>query len=494
MEHSNLIETSKSFWEKTYHQNINQLIGVGYRYTTNRQLSEDLAHDAFLLAYEKVNDFEGKGPFEAWLRRIMVNHCLQYLRNQQKQKYLTDYLKNTVENNEESMYEESQDFSEDELLAAINQLPEHHKMAFNLYVIDGFTHAQIAQELSISEGTSKSHLARARKKIKELLNNNKKKSIIFLLFWNIDELYKKRFKHFELSSSRNISFDSFTKPSPSIPVIKPGLPFLSKYLSAIIAISSIGVVSLIYWINSEQTHSIIDLENNKISKDTATISENRIISKNNSLTKNANSMKNLKAIGLIASTAASLATNSQAQTVANTNSSAKMEVVIDKPQQIVLDGTSKVIIDKPQKLVLDRPTKPSVEISQKVVLDGVTKVVIDKPQNILFDKTIKINDTKNDISGTFYGEKLHWSAKDNELYFEGKSIIAFGENHNIIQGTANVLGKIHHLVVNGKTATVGDKIKLTNKKYHIRSLSPKTAMEKYGDAGKKGAVEIELAE
>ncbi|HAK77267.1 MAG TPA: hypothetical protein DCM71_10245, partial [Runella sp.] len=120
-----------------------------------------------------------------------VNQCLQYLRDQQKQKYITDYLQHEVENNEESTYEEKQDFSESELLAVINQLPEHHKMVFNLYVIDGFSHAQIAKELGISEGTSKSHLARARKRIKELLNQKKKKSAVFLLFWNIDELYKK---------------------------------------------------------------------------------------------------------------------------------------------------------------------------------------------------------------------------------------------------------------------------------------------------------------
>ncbi len=68
MELSNLIVASKIFWERTYRQNINKLIGIGYRYTTDREIAEDLAHDAFLLAYEKVGEFEGKGPFEAWLR------------------------------------------------------------------------------------------------------------------------------------------------------------------------------------------------------------------------------------------------------------------------------------------------------------------------------------------------------------------------------------------------------------------------------------------
>ena len=172
MEQSNSIVASKTFWEKAYRQNINKLIGIGYRYTTDREIAEDLAHDAFLLAYEKVGEFEGKGPFEAWLRRIMVNQCLQYLRGQQKQKYITDYLQHEVENNEESTYEEKQDFSEAELLSVINRLPEHHKMVFNLYAIEGYKHQEIAALLGISEGTSKSQLAYARKLLQQLLHQN----------------------------------------------------------------------------------------------------------------------------------------------------------------------------------------------------------------------------------------------------------------------------------------------------------------------------------
>jgi RNA polymerase sigma factor (sigma-70 family) len=505
MEHSNSIAASKTFWEKTYHQNINKLIGIGYRYTTDRQIAEDLAHDAFLLAYEKVGEFEGKGPFEAWLRRIMVNQCLQYLRGQQKQKYIADYLQHEVETNEELSNDEKQDFSEAELLTAINQLPEHHKMVFNLYVIDGFTHAQIANELGISEGTSKSHLARARKKIKELLSQKKKKSTIFLPFWNIDKLYKQRFKHFELPSSNDISFDSFTNSNISEPVFNTQMPFFSTYWSVVVTISSIGVLILMFWINPEQTNSIIESKENNILKYTATLSENRINGKNDSLTINADSMKNLKAIGLLAATAASLTVNSHAQTVVGTNSSAKMETIIDKPQKIVLDkpseanadklqkvvldGASKVIIDKPQKVVLDKPSEPNADKLQKVVLDGSSKVLVDKPQTVVLDNPIKAN-----ISGTFYGEKLYWSEENNELYFEGKSIIKFGKNNTVTNGRISFLDKVYYLVIDGKPAKLGDNINLTNKKYNLRSLSVQTALSKYGDAGKNGAIEIELAE
>ena len=504
MEHSNSIAASKTFWEKTYHQNINKLIGIGYRYTTDRQIAEDLAQDAFLMAYEKVGEFEGKGPFEAWLRRIMVNQCLQYLRGQQKQKYIADYLQHEVETNEELSNDEKQDFSEAELLTAINQLPEHHKMVFNLYVIDGFTHAQIAKELGISEGTSKSHLARARKKIKEILNAKRRKSAIFLLFWNIDGLYKKQFEQFELPPSQAISFDSFTNPSVSLPVFNNQMPFFSKYLSAVFAISSIGVLVLVFWINSDKSKTSIEAEKNKISNDTATISENRINSKKDSLTKNADSMKNLRAIGLLAAT--SLAVNSNAQTVIPTKPSAKMETIIDKPQTVVLDKPSIVIVDKPQTVVLDNPAEANADKSKKVVLDGSSKVIIDKPQKVILDGSSKVivdkpqkvsldNPTKTNVSGTFYASKLLWSDKDYKIYLFGLSVkVNFDSNNFGGVGKFSFMGKVGYLVIDGVPIKLGETIKLSNKKYNIVKLSVETALAKYGDAGKNGAIEIELAE
>lgn len=464
MEQSNLIVASKIFWERTYHQNINKLIGIGYRYTTDREIAEDLAHDAFLLAYEKVGEFEGKGPFEAWLRRIMVNQCLQYLRGQQKQKYITDYLQHEVENNEESTYEEKQDLSEAELLAVINQLPEHHKMVFNLYVIDGFSHAQIANELGISEGTSKSHLARARKEIRKLLNKKQKKGRFFLLFWNIDSVYKKRFEHFEIPNSQHFPSDSLTNFSGYIPAFKTAVPFVSNSLSVLVAVLGIGVVSLVEWIKADE---------NKILNETATISENRINSQKDSLTINADSMKNLKSIGLVAATVASFAVNSNAQTKIATNSTAKMETIVDKPQTVVLDRPFDVNTDKPQTVILDNPVEIHTDKRQKTVLD---------------------NPINTNVSGTFYGEKLNWSSENNELYFEGKSIIKFGKNNTITNGRINFLGKVYYLVIDGKPAKLGDKINLTNKKYSLRSLSVQTALAKYGDSGKNGAIEIEIEE
>ena len=244
-------------------------------------------------------------------------------------------------------------------------------------------------------------------------------------------------------------------------------------MSAAVPILSIGVASLVFWANFEQNDSIIEAKKNNILEDTATISENRINSQKDSLTINADSMKNLKSIGLVAATVASLGVNSNAQTKITTNSTAKMETIVDKPQTVILDNPVGVNTDKRQMVILDKPAETHIDKLQKTVLH---------------------NPINTNVSGTFYGEKLNWSAENNELYFEGKSIIKFGKNNTITNGRINFLGKVYYLVIDGKPAKLGDKINLTDKKYSLRSLSAQTALAKYGDSGKNGAIEIGIAE
>lgn len=441
-----------NFWEQTYQENINKLIGIGYRYTTNREIAEDLAHDAFTTAYQKAATFEGRGPFEAWLRRIMVNHCLHYLREQNKKKYLHDWLQNSahiMETIPEVGKTINQDFTEDQLLHAINQLPPHHKLVFNLYVIDQFTHVQIGKELGISEGTSKSHLARARKKIKALLNekSEKKKSFLPLLFWNVDAVFKKSFAHFELPHVKSFSMD-MVNPDSSIAISKAAVPLISKSVVTFLTVSSIAVLSVVVLVQSKET------KNN--SKKTATVSADRIInSENNILTKNEDSMKNLKTLAAVFATSTVLALPVQAQDTLK----AKINPASNQNQE--LNVKTNLNVQAEQNFNLNLHVKTEVNI---------------------------------DLSGTFYCESLFWSAENNELFFEGKSIINFGENNNIVNGKSSFLGKVSYLVVNGKPAKLNERIQLTNKKYILSRLSPKTATERFGVAGKNGAIVISLAE
>mgnify|MGYP003577916634 CR=1 FL=1 len=123
------------------------------------------------------------------------------------------------------------DFSEEELLEVINDLPEHHRLVFNLYVIDQFTHVQIGEELDISPGTSKSHLARARKKIKELLvqkaktkrdEKDRERAWLFMFpykFRGIDQLYRQHFDVFEIPPKTILSVD--LNSVSTAPAMKP---------------------------------------------------------------------------------------------------------------------------------------------------------------------------------------------------------------------------------------------------------------------------------
>ncbi len=206
------MDLKKKFWENVYHRNIKKMIGICFRYVSDSHIAEDLAHDAFLKAMHKANTFEGKGHFEAWLQKITVNTALQYLRHEkakiekQKEFYMCD-----LTNNDEKIAA-WQYFTTQELLETINALPEHHKLVFNLYVIDKFSHKQIAEKLNISEGTSKSHLARARKKLQQILNDKlndkkKKKAFVFipfpLGFGKIDRLYSNRFSDYQITPRNN---------------------------------------------------------------------------------------------------------------------------------------------------------------------------------------------------------------------------------------------------------------------------------------------------
>lgn len=208
------MDLNNDFWRDTYYRNIKKLIGICFRYVSDRHIAEDLAHDSFLTAMKKSDTFRSKGHFDAWLRKITVNTALQHLREIKTiQANQQELLRQELINKDEKMYLKH-DFSTQELLEVINKLPEHHRLVFNLYVIDGCSHKQIAEKLNISEGTSKSHLARAKKKLQLILNKKQdekrtKKSIFLVLFpcgfGRITRLYRTHFSGYEIEP-QNASF------------------------------------------------------------------------------------------------------------------------------------------------------------------------------------------------------------------------------------------------------------------------------------------------
>jgi RNA polymerase sigma factor (sigma-70 family) len=143
-----------------------QLFAVCLRYTKNRMEAEDYLHEGYLKIFDKIGQFTGRGPLEAWMRRVMVNTILESFRKNAKYSFVDE---SNIPLSEDLNQEPEQDEAEvniKELENLIEQLPEKYKLVFKLYILEDYTHNDIANELGISVGTSKSNLARARQWLK----------------------------------------------------------------------------------------------------------------------------------------------------------------------------------------------------------------------------------------------------------------------------------------------------------------------------------------
>jgi RNA polymerase sigma factor (sigma-70 family) len=145
-----------------------KLFSVCLKYSRNYAEAEDNLQDAFLTIFEKVGQFKHKGSFEGWLKRITVNTVLQRYRHEKVFDIIADDI---VEDNEIEIDEDN--ISIDYLLQIIQELPNRYRLVFNLYVLDGYSHNDIANMLDINIGTSKSNLARARQILKTTIENYK---------------------------------------------------------------------------------------------------------------------------------------------------------------------------------------------------------------------------------------------------------------------------------------------------------------------------------
>lgn len=143
------------------------LFSICLRYSPNKTEAEDNLQDAFLTIFKKIEQYKGKGSFEGWIKRVTVNIVLQ------------KYRKQRVYNIEdEAQIEQEDDVSVDTetvpldyLLKIIQELPDRYRLVFTMYVMDDYSHKEIADLLGISDGTSKSNLARARAILKNKIDN-----------------------------------------------------------------------------------------------------------------------------------------------------------------------------------------------------------------------------------------------------------------------------------------------------------------------------------
>lgn len=153
--------------EQLYKEYSSKLFSVCLKYSRNYTEAQDNLQEVFLLVYKKINQFGFKGSFEGWLKRITVNYVLQQYRTETKLHLVTE-----VADEIEEVEIETETVSLEFLLKIIQELPDRYRMVFNLNVIDGFTHQEIAEMLDITIGTSKSNLHRAKAILKKKIETN----------------------------------------------------------------------------------------------------------------------------------------------------------------------------------------------------------------------------------------------------------------------------------------------------------------------------------
>ncbi len=155
-------ENNRQAQQKIYAQFSPKMLSVCRQYIKDIHHAEDIMLRAFLKVFVSIKNFQHSGSFEGWIRRIVVNECISFLRVEKKVIFVQD----------ETFFEESfnnieSQFSVEDIQFLIDSLPNACKMVFNLYAIEGFKHQEIASMLGINEGTSKSQLSNARRILQE---------------------------------------------------------------------------------------------------------------------------------------------------------------------------------------------------------------------------------------------------------------------------------------------------------------------------------------
>ena len=136
----------------------------------NDQLvAEDMMHEAFIDAFQKLDQFKFEASFGSWIKRIVINKCLNHLRREEMIKEKEEEIEREVEVQSEEGDDWSSDFKVEDILQAAKQLAKKHHTIFQLYMIEGYDHEEIGEIMGISSSTSRSQLSRAKQNLKKIL-------------------------------------------------------------------------------------------------------------------------------------------------------------------------------------------------------------------------------------------------------------------------------------------------------------------------------------
>lgn len=152
--------------EELYRRFSPKMYAVCLRYAGNAEEAEDILQEGFIKIFKKLDSFRSEGSFEGWIRRIFVNTSIEHFRRKKYLQPVTEKEETSIEGKYISVLD---NLAERDILSLVQQLSPGYRTVFNMYVVEGYTHKEIADMLGISEGTSKSQLSRAKVILQELV-------------------------------------------------------------------------------------------------------------------------------------------------------------------------------------------------------------------------------------------------------------------------------------------------------------------------------------
>jgi RNA polymerase sigma-70 factor (ECF subfamily) len=156
--------------ETLYKRWFSFAMSVAVRYTADEDVAMEVVNDSFMKVLDKINEFDHTRPFRSWYGRILINSAIDnYRRNAKHSSHLEI---SEIEATEEQEPAIEAELTAGDILLLYRKLPEHYRVTFNLFEIEGYTHAEISQKLGITESTSRSNLTRARKMLRQLYIKN----------------------------------------------------------------------------------------------------------------------------------------------------------------------------------------------------------------------------------------------------------------------------------------------------------------------------------
>ena len=153
------LDNNRRMQVELYRRFSPRMYAVCLRYAGNAEEAEDILQEGFIKIFKKLDSFRSEGSFEGWIRRIFVNTAIEHFRRKRYLQTVSEKEENTIEGKDISVLDK---LAAKDILALIKELSPGYRTVFNLYVVEGYTHKEIADMLGISEGTSKSQLSRAK--------------------------------------------------------------------------------------------------------------------------------------------------------------------------------------------------------------------------------------------------------------------------------------------------------------------------------------------